>query len=164
MEITGFPVERKFGNLVFVNEVLEPAISCCITTRAKQRVRPEQEAELHASAFNQLRCVRCYFHAVTRRIEAGRHSTCASPGSDFHHAKTTGAVRHESLVVAKGGDIHTGFLCGLENKRPAFDTNFNTVDGQSNHRTLLTRKIVNQAKAAMFQQSGTRVLHTWVIL
>jgi|SRR5271157_2612058 len=135
-----------------MDKLLEPAVACRIATGAEERVGPQKQLELHAATLDQFWGVRGHFHPVTGGIKAGRHGTSATSGGDLHDAETTCPIWHETLIVTEGRDPNSCFLSGLQNGRTALNSNFNAVNGQGNHRNLLTKMIMNlfiAAKAEM---------------
>jgi len=127
-----------------VDQVLELAITRRIATGTQKRMRPQQEHELHAPAFRKLRRIGGDLHAFPCRIETSRHRSGSASGGHFHHAKAASPVGNQPFVVTEGRNPYAGLLRGLQNGGSTFNSNFDAVDGQGNHRTLLTGKMVNE--------------------
>jgi hypothetical protein len=112
-KISCFPVKRELFYFVFMNELLEFAVTRGVAAWAQQGVRPQEEHELHATALDQFGRLCRDYHAVSGRVKAGRHAPRATALGYFHHAEAACSIRNEPFVVAQGWNLHTSFLSGL---------------------------------------------------
>jgi hypothetical protein len=99
VEVSGLSRKRELRYLELMDEVLEPAVACCVATRTKERMRPQEQLKLHAAAFDEPLGLGGHFHPVSGRIETGRHGTRPTPCSDFYHAETACPVGNKTFVV-----------------------------------------------------------------
>jgi hypothetical protein len=105
-------------------------------------MRPQEQHELHAPVLRELRGMGHHLHSVPRGIETRWHGAGASPLGDFHNAEATGTVWYKPFVVAQGWNANARFASGVQDGGSTLDRYFNAVNGQGNHRNLLTRRIV----------------------